>query len=626
MFDHVIRWCFAKDPAERWQTAHDVKLQLQWLQAQGSRTELPASVAVPQTRREWVPWILVAAACAALVGMALPRSSTRVPPAMPARFEVTLPDDVHVESTSDRAEISPDGQRLILSADVNGRQQLFVRDLASTALAGLDDTEGGLFPFWSPDSQSLAFFARGKLMRIGVTGGRSRVLADAAGWLRSITGGGTWTNGTILFAVSDGSIVRVPDTGGKVTRVDTVPWKAGESAFVWPRFLPDGRHFLVSKIGDPAVYVASLDAVGIRQVAEEGSRAVYAAGQLVYFRGASVFARPFDAERFAFTGPERALIDRAAFFSASQTGTVVYRPDRIIASQITWFDRRGRRTGTLGEPGPYLQVVLSPRGQRATLVRPDTQEVPQAQANTDLWDVDLASGIVSRVTTDPTTDTDPAWSPDERQIAFSSRRAGAMGVFVKDVNSGAEKPLVTWKEPVFVDEWTPDGQFIMFRSADRAVWAVPVAGDRKPRMLVKTADSKDEVHVSPDGRWVAYNGDKTGRSEVYVAKFPEFTATRQVSSAGGVQPQWRGDGTELFYLGLDRTMMGVRVTAGAEFVGSPPSALFTTRLAPNPGRPQYAVTSDGQRFLGLERVEGERNTMTFLLNWLAPSSNRTRER
>ena len=492
---------------------------------------------------------------------------------------------------------------------------------------GLDDTEDGFFPFWSPDSQSLAFFARGKLKRIGVTGGRPRELADAAGWLRSITGGGTWTNGTILFAVSDGSIVRVPDTGGKVTRVDTVPWKAGESAFVWPRFLPDGRHFLVSKIGDPALYVASLDAVGMQQVAEEGSRAVYAAGQLVFFRGASVFARPFDAERFAFTGPEMKLIDRAAFFSASQTGTVVYRPDRIIPSQITWFDRRGRRTVTLSEPGPYLQVVLSPRGHRATLVRADTQEVAQAQANTDLWDVDLASGILSRVTTDPTTDTDPSWSPDERHIAFSSRRAGAMGVFVKDVNSGVEKPLVAWKEPVFVDEWTPDGQFIIFRSsAGRAVWAVPVAGDRKPRMLVNTAYSKDEVHVSPDGRWVAYNGDESGRSEVYVAKFPDFTAKRQNLKRGGVQPQWRGDGTELFYLGIDRTMMGVRVTAGAEFVGSPPSALFTTGLEPNSGRPQYAVTRDGQRFLGLERVEGERNTMTFLLNWLGAHSTSTQGR
>jgi serine/threonine protein kinase/Tol biopolymer transport system component len=619
--DHVVQGCLAKAPADRWQTAHDVKMHLQWIHALGSRTGLAPSVAVPQRRKGWVPWTLVAVACAALVGMALPRSSSRLPPATPARFEVTLPDDLHIDSTSDRAEMSPDGQRLVFSAEVNGRQQLFIRDLASTGLLGLDDTEDGYFPFWSPDSKSLAFFARGKLKRTGVTGGRPRVLAEAAGWLRSLTGGGTWTDGTILFAISDGSIVRVDDTGGKVTRVDTVPWKAGENAFVWPRFLPDGRHFLVSKVGDPALYVASLDAIGMQQVAEEGSRAIYAAGRLVFFRGASVFARPFDPERFAFTGPEKKLIDRAAFFSASHTGTIVYRPDRITPSQITWFDRRGRRTATLSEPGPYLQVVLSPRGHRATLVRSDTLEVAQAQADTDLWDVDVASGIASRLTSDPTIDTDPAWAPDEHQMAFGSRRTGAMGVFVKDVNSGAEKPLVAWKEPVFVDEWTPDGRFIIFHSsAGRAVWAMPVGGDRKPRMLANTAYTMDEVHVSPDGRWVAYNGDESGRLEVYVAKFPEFTAKRQISSAGGVQPQWRGDGMELFYLGTDRTMMSVRVTAGAEFVGSPPSPLFPTRLAPNPGRPQYAVTRDGQRFLGLERVEEERHTMTFLLNWLNANS------
>ena len=200
----------------------------------------------------------------------------------------------------------------------------------------LTDTENAFFPFWSPDSQTLAFFAQGKLKRIGVTGGRPRVLADADGWLRSITGGGTWANGTILFAVSDGSIVRVPDTGGKLTRVETLPWKAGESAFVWPRFLPDGRHFLVSKIGDPALYVASLDAVGMQHVAEEGSRALYAAGHLLFFRGPSVFARPFDAARLAFTGPEVKLIDTGGLLLCFDDGhgRLQAEPHHTVAADV----------------------------------------------------------------------------------------------------------------------------------------------------------------------------------------------------------------------------------------------------------------------------------------------------
>ena len=182
-----------------------------------------------------------------------------------------------------------------------------------------------------------------------------------------------------------------------------------------------------------------------------------------------------------------------------------------------------------------------------------------------------------------------------------------------------------WKEPVFVDEWTPDGQFIIFRNAGGAVWAMPVGGDRKPRMLVNTPYTKDEVHVSPDGRWVAYNADESGRWEVYVAKFPEFTAKRQISSAGGVQPQWRGDGRELFYLATDGTMMGVRVPPGPSS-GQPSVASVYDAAAAEPGTAAIRGDRDGQRFLGLERVEGERNTMTFLLNWLGASSTRTRGR
>jgi eukaryotic-like serine/threonine-protein kinase len=234
--------------------------------------------------------------------------------------------------------------------------------------------------------------------------------------------------------------------------------------------------------------------------------------------------------------------------------------------------------------------------------------------------VDLTTGIWSRLTTDPELDADPSWSPDERRVAFTSRRAGPLGVFVKDVNTGAEEPLVVWKQPVMLDQWTPDRQFLIFRNAGRAVWAVPLGGDRKPRMLIDTPYVEDEIHVSPDGRWVAYNADESGPWEVYVARFPGFTAKRQISSDGGVQPQWSGNGRDLFYLSGDGSMMGVGVTPGPEFVDSPPSRLFATRIEPNPNLPQYAVTADGQRFLGLEQAQGARNTLTFLLNELDANS------
>jgi Tol biopolymer transport system component len=611
--DHIVRNCTSKQQADRWQTAHDVKLELLWVQGQGSRTDFATPPNVRRGRWVWVPSVIAALAIAGLVaGLGRPAVTVSSGADIPAQLETTLPAGMAVY---DQAEISPDGRRLVFSASVNGRTQLFMRDLGSKAVVGLDDTEGAFFPFWSPDSRSIAFFAMGKLKQIGVTGGPARVLTDAKGWTRA-QGNGTWAHGTIIFAVSGGTLVRVPDTGGTATPVGTLRGNDAVRA-AWPRLLPDGRHVVFSQHDDPGLYVASLDMTGIQQLAQHGSHAVYAAGHLIYLHGARVFARPFDAAGLEFIGPETEVAEQVAFFSVSENGTIILRPERANVSRLTWFDRRGRRTRTLGEPAQYRQVVLSMHERRATVVRPLTQGI---EGNWDLWDVDLTTGILSRMTTDPALDSDPSWSPDERHLAFTSRRAGPMGVFLKDVVSGAEEPLVAWKEPVMVDQWTPDGRFIIFRNSGRGVWAVPVAGDRTPRMLIDTPYWEDEVHVSPDGRWVAYNADESGRWEVYVARFPDFTSKRQISSAGGVQPQWSGDGRELFYLGLDGSMTDVHVTAGPEFVASAPAFLFATHLDPTSTQPQYGVSRDGQRFLGLEQIEAERNTLTVLVNWLNAKS------
>jgi len=234
----------------------------------------------------------------------------------------------------------------------------------------------------------------------------------------------------------------------------------------------------------------------------------------------------------------------------------------------------------------------------------------------DLWDVDLASGIFSRLTIDPAPDTDPVWSPDERSLAFSSSRGGRMAPFVKDLVGGREERLVALDETVVVDQWTPDGRSVIVRRfGGKAIYSVPVSGERTPRRLVDTPYVMDEVHVSPDGRWVAFNTDESGRWEVYVAAFPAFTSKRQVSSGSGVEPQWRGDGRELFYIGPDASMMSVRLDTHGDLQPSAPARLFSTNLVPDPFTPQYGVTADGQRFLGLEPVGGAPR-FTFLLNWL----------
>ena len=615
--DHVVQGCLAKHPVDRWQTAHDVKLQLQWIEKESSRIDAAAPAIMARRRTAWVPWT-AAAVFAALVATALLLSRlVMTQQAVPARFDLILPPEMRQEDDNSGA-ISPDGRRFVFEATVDGRRRLVLRDMASAALVVLAGTEYGFNPFWSPDSRSVAFFDNGHLKQVPVTGGPVRVLADMTYIevrpARAELGPGpfahgTWGPGVILFGSSKGGIYRVPETGGRAIALEALPWKPGQSSFASPKFLPDGRHFLVTVVGDPALYVASLETTHTRKIMEDGSSAVYAAGHLLYSRGGGVFARDFDLERLEFSGPEVVVAEQADDVSVSDNGTIVYRPAGVSVSRLTWFDRRGQRTGTLGEPASYEQVVLSPRSRRATVVRGDSV------GNTDLWDADLASGIFTRLTTHPAFDGDPSWAPDERALVFTSGRTGRFAVFLKDAVSGKEEPLVEFSEPVTVDQWTPDGRFVIFRNFGKAVYAIPFAGDRTPRKLVDTPFIKDEVHISPDGRWVAFNTDESGRWEVNIAAFPGFTSGRQVSRAGGVQPQWRADSRELFYLGADGSMMSVRVDAHTDLDVSPPVVLFATKMVAEPYTPQYGVTADGQRFLGLERV-GRSKSFIFLLNSL----------
>jgi Tol biopolymer transport system component len=616
VFDHVVQGCLAKAAAERWQTAHDVKMHLQWIQAQGSRAAPAPSAAAPPRRASWVPWIVVAAVfSAALVATALLRSARPAATLAPVRFDLILPAEMRQGGFVDDA-ISPDGQRFVFSAIVDGRYQLVLRHMASARLTVLSGTEGAFGPFWSADSQSIAFFAVNgqvvQLKRIQATGGPVRVIADTLFWQEG-PATAAWRGDVILFV--NGPLYHVPATGGAPTALQTLPWKPGQTRYGSVQLLPDGHQLLVTVAGDPALYAASLDAPGTRKILDEGASGRYAAGHLFYARGAGLFARPFDPERLEVSGAEVQVAERAGGFSVSDGGTVVYRPEDVSMSRLTWFDRSGRRTGTLGEPAPYNQVVLSPRGRRATVVR------FEADDNADLWDVDLASGIFSRLTTHPAYDMDPSWSPDERALAFVSERTGRRTMFVKDMVSGKEEPLGTFGEDAVIDEWTRDGRFIVFRTVGKAVYAMPLSGDRTPRMLVDTPYIEDELHVSPDGRWVAFQANESGRFEIYVAAFPTFTSKRQISSDGGLQPQWRGDGRELFYLSPDGSLMSVRVDPRPEFTASRPAPLFSTNISPFGGEttPQYGVTADGQRFLGLERVGGGK-AFTFLLNSLNTKS------
>jgi len=295
--------------------------------------------------------------------------------------------------------------------------------------------------------------------------------------------------------------------------------------------------------------------------------------------------------------------------SLAVDGTVVYRAKRPVFAAMTWFDRSGRRSGTLGEPGPYQMVVLSPSGRHVTVVKGDQTD------DWDLWDVDRTTGVTARLTTSAGLDTDPTWAPNERSLSFTSARLGQVTPFVMDLVSGRQEPLGTVHEPTVVNQWTPDGRFVITqRFGGRTIYAVPMNGERSSQVLDDSPNTKDEVQVSPNSKWVAFNSDESGRWEVYVASFPGFTSKQQVSAAGGVQPHWRADARELFYLAPDGAMMSVRVDTHDSPVFSTPSRLFSTRLTAIPYLAQYAVTADGEHFLGLEEPTLTGNVLTFLIN------------
>lgn len=643
--DAVIERCLAKEPGERWQSAHDVKLQLEWLQSHATgavASPPPATV----HRRVWGASLAAAFAgglvTATPLVVALWRSPAGPVDLVPRRLDMALPKDAALWTGAipDVPEISPDGRWVAYGATVRGRRQLHLRSLASTESKVLLDNEDAAFPFWSPDSRALGFFAQASLKTISIGGGAARVLAPAPA-----PRGGSWGGGRILFALGRTSPT-LPDPGGRrpvhdpgdrgAPRRAEIPPLPG-TLYFRPRLLPDGRSFLISTFpaNQPAaaleaaerghqgqsLRLAALDSRESRLIPEvEGpasARARFAVGHMIWARDAQLLTRAFDPRSGQFTAPEVVIAQGVRVYSVARDGTIVFQAQSSSPfTQPTWFDRKGVREGTLADPDAYGGLSLSPDGRRASVW------MGSRAGNQDVWEVDLSTGVLSRMTSDPAIDSDATWAPDGTRVAFTSARSGTLAVYVKDVASGREELLAPMAgRPLVVDGWTPDGRALVVRQpGGRNTYIVTLDADRTLRPLVANAFTMDETQVSPDGRWAAYNSDESGAWEVYVARFPTFTSRRRVSTAGGVQPKWRRDGKELFYLALDSSMMSVPIDTSAELTVQRPIKLFDSGITPDPGLTQYGVTPDGQRFLALDRSGREGETLTVLLNWLTPEN------
>ena len=613
--EHVVRRCLAKAPEDRWQTARDVVLELKWIQ----ENETSVAALAPRRRRmhPWLPWVVAAAASLGTASIWALRPRATEPARAPVRFDVPLPPKMlPLAEWQGAPSLSPDGRNVVVAAAVEGRMQLLLRPLDDTTFQPLPGTDDARVPFWSPDSRSIAFFASGKLRRIAVTGGPAAAICDAG----DVTYGGSWSEaGVILFSMG-GVIYRVAESGGAAVAVTSIDGTKKDGEHRYPHFLPDGQSFLFTVVGrEQGIYAGILGAPTTKLVVSDGAQSAFVPpSSLIFMRGQSLVAVPFDTRRLQVTGREQKVADHAlGGISATPTGTLVFRPAGVSITQLQWFARDGRRLTSVGPSGPYQQMALSPSGRRLALQRGEPSTT--ALSGTDIWMMDLTTGVLSRLTSDPDFDGDPSWSPDERSIAFTTRRPGRMSLFKKDLSTGAETPLTNFGFPVNLDEWTPDGRFVIFRNLGRAIQALPLVGERTPRIIVDTPLAiEDQVHVSPDGRWIAFNSNESGRWEVYVASFPDFLGKRQISTDGGVQPMWRSNGRELFYLDPRGQLM--MVTSGADADFGVPRALFQARINPTPHLGEYGVAPDGQSFLFLEPVGPPPPAFAFIVNWQADAA------
>lgn len=578
--------------------------------------------------------------------IALGRAGEVTPAAGPVQFTIAPPENTSFggpplsagTGVATQVAVSPDGRNIVFVAGARPAYQIWLRPVATLAATPIPGTEGGTFPFWSPDSRFIGFFAAGKLKKVQIAGGPPIVLCDAPNGR-----GGSWSrDNVILFAPGFGGagLLRVSSAGGVPTLVTTVDPASGETNHRWPHFLPDGRHFFYTATTGaccPAskpsiVKIASLDpADATITLLQAESSVAYASGHVLFARDETLMALPFDPDARQPTGDAFPLAEhvssegsRYVGASVSENGTLVYASGGLqAAQQLTWFDRAGRAIAPLGVASPYLNLALSPDERRVAVTLGTG-----SPENLDIWVIDITRNVRSRLTFDPGTDGSPVWSPDGTRIAFAGQRSGKFSLRQKLINgTAADESLLEGSGTITPSGWSADGRFIAYTLGAAAVlplrfdvWVLPLFGDRKPFPLAQSAFNETSGVFAPDGRWIAYTSDEGGQPDVYVQPFPTTGGGRyQVSKDGGAYPVWRADGKELFYLVTDGTLMAVPIDAAGQFNAGVPQALFLTGAARfNNSEQVYAVTKDGKRVLVNARPQQSGATpLTVLVNWTA---------
>jgi len=637
---HVVQGCLAKDPDSRWQSAADIVRELQWIAGSGSQAGAPALHRPSRKWRERAIWgaalALLSAACLWVLLSRPQRHMLRASLLPPTNATFDLMGDFSGPPT-----LSPDGTQLAFAAhSAKEQNMLWVRHLDG-AVQKLAGTEGAYCPFWSPDGKFIGFFAAGKLDKIPAGGGPVVALADAAN-----ARGGAWGKDNMIVYAPEyrGSLMKVSAAGASVPAQATKMDPSKHSTHRWPTFLPDGKHFLYLATNHTGVsseqngiYLSSLDDGRSKMVLANDSQAQYAAGYLLFHQQRAVMAQKFDPASGTFSGEQQVVANDVQYdsgtwhttFTATDDGLMVYEPGSGAGAAdygLSWTDRSGRVLTTVGEHTAYKGMKLSPDGKRLVVAMGDPRS--------DVWVFDLTRGTKTRLTFDPVTHLEPAWSPDGQKVVFMSQNGSRVQegstLHARLASGGGADELLLASDSVSAEtlswpEISADGKYLVYQKQNGptggSVWAIPLTGaDRKPFPVVKPESADGSVtysRLSPDGRWLAYSLRDSGREECYVTSFPGGRGRWQVSAEGGTFPIWRGDGKELFYAGFDGQLHAVEAIAGKEdFTAGRLLTLFSVRYV-SPYFAPYDVSPDGQRVLVAFPLTSESEPLVLVSDWTA---------